>query len=246
MNIDVKKVLEIGLQNRNLEKFILSKFPKSKYFSSDIAFELLKNSNSTNNKVCFDHDEWVFDKNIFNLIISNNYLQFSNNFELLLQNLNFSLNKNGFLLATVLGSNSLKELKECMMMVDLEKYGGVYQRFFKSLSVEEISNVLKKCNYKIPLIDIDIIEIRYKKFYNLMNDIRSLGLSNIYIDRKNSFENKKYFHNIEETYRKKFFDKNEFISTLEVIYISGWKEDESQQKPLKPGQAKISLKEVLN
>ena len=35
------------------------------------------------------------------------------------------------------------------------------------------------------------------------------------------------------------------ISTLDLIFLIGWKYEESQQKPLKRGSAKFSLKEVV-
>ena len=50
---------------------------------------------------------------------------------------------------------------------------------------------------------------------------------------------------MEDNYWKKYSNKNQIILSLEIITITGWKEDLSQQIPLKPGQAKISLKEFL-
>jgi hypothetical protein len=34
-------------------------------------------------------------------------------------------------------------------------------------------------------------------------------------------------------------------ATLEIVWMSGWAPHESQQKPLKPGSAEISLTQVL-
>ena len=34
-------------------------------------------------------------------------------------------------------------------------------------------------------------------------------------------------------------------ATFDVVYLSGWKPHESQQKPLKPGSAKASLADAL-
>ncbi len=41
-------------------------------------------------------------------------------------------------------------------------------------------------------------------------------------------------------------DRNaNIIATLDLIFLIGWKYDESQPKPLKRGSAKFSLKEVV-
>ena len=65
------------------------------------------------------------------------------------------------------------------------------------------------------------------------------------VDRKQFFEKKDYFKIVEKYYREKFTVKRKLPVTYEIIYLSGWKNDKSQQKPLQPGQAKYSLKEIL-
>ena len=132
------------------------------------------------------------------------------------------------------------------MKVDLDLYKGVYQRFSELKSIEEIKILLEKNNFRIPVIDIDIIELRYKKFSKLLSDIRYLGHSNIYEDRKKTFEMKNYFKRVEEYYWKKYSIDNKLNSKIEIIYISGWKYHSSQQKPLKPGKAKMLLKDGIN
>ena len=77
----------------------------------------------------------------------------------------------------------------------------------------------------MPVIDIDIIQLKYKKFSNLMRDIRYLGHSNNYFDRKTTFENKNYFKRVEEIYWEKYSNKDQLIAQLEIIYLSGWKND---------------------
>jgi hypothetical protein len=104
---------------------------------------------------------------------------------------------------------------------------------------------LKKHNFKIPVIEIDILKLKYKKFSQLLKDIRYIGGTYIYNDRKKKFENKKYFKKVEEIYWNKYSEDNMLISNFEIIYFSGWKEDDSQQKPLKPGEAKNSLRDFL-
>jgi hypothetical protein len=89
------------------------------------------------------------------------------------------------------------------------------------------------------------LELRYNKFSSLLNDVRNLGNSYIYTDRKKTFENKNYFKTIEDLYWNHYSYKNQLILSLEIIFISGWKKDSSQQKPLKPESAKISLLEAL-
>ena len=58
----------------------------------------------------------------------------------------------------------------------------------------------------------------------MLNDVKNLGNSYIFSDRKNKFEYKRYFKKLEETYWNKNSDNNKINLTLEIIYFSGWKE----------------------
>jgi hypothetical protein len=50
---------------------------------------------------------------------------------------------------------------------------------------------------------------------------------------------------VEEIYWEKFSKNKQLLLKLQIIYISGWKDDPSQQQPLKPGEAKNLLKNAL-
>jgi len=244
INFSLNSCLEIGFSSQKIYKNICAKFQKINYFAIDILEEILFDK-LTKTSMSFDHDEWhIFEKK-FDLIISNFYLHLTNNFDILLKNINQSLNCNGFFIATLPSLNCFKEIKNCMILADIETYGGAYKRFGNLYSIEIINQIMKKHDFKIPVIEKDILELRYKKFSSLLKDVRNLGNSYMYLDRKKTFENKKYFKKIEDIYWNRYSNNNQLILSLEIIFISGWKKDSSQQKPLKPGSAKISLQKAL-
>ena len=73
--------------------------------------------------------------------------------------------------------------------------------------------------------------------------MRSMNLSYYYKDKKNTFEKKIYFKELEKNYTK---NKNNNFELISDIYtISGWKDHPSQQKPMQPGKAKTNLKDFL-
>ena len=93
------------------------------------------------------------------------------------------------------------------------------------------------------MVDYETIDLTYNQFSKLLNDVRSMNLSYYQKDKKYTFEKKLYFKNLEENYSKKKLNK--FILTSDFYIISGWKEHISQQKPMKPGEAKNKLKDYL-
>ena len=224
INLQFSSCLEIGYSSNIIYQYIYKKFPKIDYYIADISKKILKDQLHVKNSIYLDHDKWNVDNDKFDLIISNLYLNLTNNLGVLFQNLYCSLKEKGFLIVTFPGKNSLDELKKCMIEADLEIYEGAYRRFIECHSINDITNILNKENFKIPVIEIDTIKLRYKKFTTLLNDIRYLGNSNIYKDRKDNFENKKYFQKVEDIYWKKYSNNEELILHLEVIFISAWKD----------------------
>ena len=223
INLTIKKSLEIGYSSNNIKNYISSRFKKNKLLTMDISYKLLNELKSNEKYICSDHDKWELNSKKFDLIISNFYLHLSNNFEKLLKNIHLSLNKNGFFIATIPGKNCFFELKDSMINADLEIYGGVYKRFNPTLSIKDLNNILKKNNFKTPFIEIETIYLNYKNFNKLLNDIRYLGNSYLFFDKKKIFENKKFFKKVEEFFWKKYSNKNMIVLRLEIIFFSGWK-----------------------
>ena len=223
LNFSIDKCLEIGFASKNIHKYILNKYPEIEYSALDIYENLLKNAHKSINKYSFDHDNWKIKEDQFNLIISNLYLQTSNNFDKIIGNIFKSLKSEGFFFATIPGGNFIRELKEAMILADIKIYGGAHRRFKNNNSIQTISKSLKKNNFNSQIIDIDTIFFKYENFSKLLIDIRNLGNSYMYIDRKNKFERKEYFKILEEIYWNKYSMDNKLNLTLEIIYFSGWK-----------------------
>ena len=225
IKFSIENCLEIGSSSNKIYNEISLKFNQIDYYNIDISKKILAKNLINRRSILLDHDKWELNNKKFDLIISNFYLHLTNNFDFLLKNINQTLNNNGFFIATIPGINCFHELKNSMMLADIEIYGGAYRRFLESFSVDTVSSLLKKNNYKIPVIEVDTLELRYKEFSSLLRDVRYLGNSNIYVDRKKLFERKTYFKKVEEIYLKNYSNNDQFILQLEILYITAWKEN---------------------
>ena len=87
-------------------------------------------------------------------------------------------------------TNTLNEIKNSMIEADIEMYGGVYRRFMELYLIEKINYLLKKNNFQNPVIERETLKFYYNNFYDLLKDLRYMGNSNIYCDRKLTFEKK--------------------------------------------------------
>ena len=182
--------------------------------------------------------------NKYDLILSNLFLNLSNNLETVINKINKSLIPNGLFIATLPAPQNFIELKKAMIETDIQLYKGAYNRFNQTHELKQIIEILKKNNFKTPVVYLDNIQLEYKNFEKLLNDIHFMKLSYYHQDKKNTFEKKNYFKKMQENYYKNKNNKYKLSSIFFVI--SGWKDHYSQQKPLKPGEAKINLKDFFN
>ncbi|MDC0217302.1 class I SAM-dependent methyltransferase, partial [Pelagibacteraceae bacterium] len=189
-----------------------------------------------------DLDFWVPQEKEFDLIISNFYLNIYEDLNSLLSKIMKCLLPNGFFIATLPSPENFSLLRSAMMETDMQLYGGTYNRFNRNPELQTIIDLLKKNNFKIPLVDYETIDLTYNQFSKLLNDVRSMNLSYYQKDKKNTFEKKSYFFKLEGNFEK----ENDHYNLKSNFYIiSGWKDHSSQQKPIRPGQAKKKLADFL-
>jgi SAM-dependent methyltransferase len=226
INISFEKCLEIGFSTKRIYDYLVSRYKNIEYSCMDLSQKILDKQVNFNlvKKINIDHDQWDLEKQQFNLILSLNYINLTNNFDKLLKNIYDSLINKGFFIITIPGSNYFYELKKSMILADIDIYDGIYRRFTETYQVEHILNLLKKNNFKTPLLQVDYIDLRYKDFNSLLEDVRYLGNSNAMYDRKKIFENKIYFKKVEEIYWENFSYKNKLNLKVETLLITGWKD----------------------
>jgi len=242
INIKFKKILILGDQGSEIYKYIHKRFKEAQVTVYDIKTKFSKSDLDIIKKSNIDIDFWPPQEKEFDLIISNFYLNICENLKKILSKIMKSLLPNGLFLATLPSPENFSLLRSAMMKTDMQLYGGTYNRFNRAPELHTIIDLLKKNNFKIPLVDYETIDLTYKQFNKLLNDVRSMTLSYYQKDKKNTFEKKSYFSKLEGNFEK---ENDHFNLKSNFYIISGWKDHSSQQKPIRPGQAKNKLADFL-
>jgi hypothetical protein len=88
--------------------------------------------------------------------------------------------------------------------------------------------------------------VRYDSLFGLMADIRAMGMTNALTARSRRPVSQQFFLEAAKLYQERHADADGRIrATFSFIYLSGWAPHESQQKPLKPGSAKMRLEDAI-
>ncbi|MET3615876.1 SAM-dependent methyltransferase [Rhizobium aquaticum] len=157
-----------------------------------------------------------------------------------------ALKPDGLFLAAIPGAGTLVELREALLSAEEELTGGVSPRVIPFADVRDIGALLQRAGFALPVADVETYTVRYDSIFPLMRDLRHMGMANPLTGRSRRPPGRKLFVRAGEIYAERFSDPDGRIrATFSIIYVSGWAPHESQQKPLRPGSAKISLASVL-
>ncbi len=221
LKVPCNNILELGINDKLVINYLKEKFPSCNITSADIDLSVFDNK-IDRQLIEIDLDDIQIKDNKFDLIFSNFFCQLTSNFEKLIKNIFQSLNSNGLFIATIPSAVNVYQLINSMYETDNILYGGMYQRVNPILDTNDIFKLLKMYNFDAPLINNNNFTIEYSVFKKLLDDVRFLHLPYAGKDKRNSFENKKYFSLLEKQYRKKYY-KDSFNLDINFNTICAWK-----------------------
>lgn len=157
-----------------------------------------------------------------------------------------ALRPDGLLIACMLGGRTLQELRQALLEAESETTGGVSPRIAPFGDLRDLGGLLQRAGFALPVIDSEIVTVRYGDAFGLMRDLRAMGWANGLLARRRTPLRRKTLLRAAAIYAERFADPDGRLrATFECVWLSGWAPHESQQKPLKPGSAKARLADAL-
>ena len=180
------------------------------------------------------------------LIVSALAFQFVNDLPGVLAQIRRALKPDGLLLAAMIGGDTLTELRQSFAAAEAECEGGVSPRVAPFADLRDVGALLQRAGLALPVTDVDRVVVRYDSAFALMTDLRRMGATNILIERRRTPTRRATMLRMAQIYGERFADADGRVrATFDVIWLSGWAPHESQQKPLRPGSAKVSLEAAV-
>jgi SAM-dependent methyltransferase len=182
-----------------------------------------------------------------NLILSPLSLHLTNDTPGMLIQMRRALKPDGLLLAAIPGAGTLAELRDVLLAAETELYGGASPRVVPFADIRDIGALMQRSGFALPVIDEESFTVRYDHIFALMRDLKAMGMANPLIGRSRKPVSRRFFLRAAELYAERYADPDGRIrATFSIIFVSGWAPHESQQKPLKPGSAKMRLADALD
>lgn len=156
------------------------------------------------------------------------------------------LRPDGLFLAALFGGETLRELRQALVAAELEVEGGASPRVSPFADVRDLGGLLQRAGLALPVVDRDVITVTYENAFALMRDLRGMGETNLMRERRRRFTRRATLLRTAELYQERFAAADGRVpATFEILYLTGWSPDDSQQKPLRPGSARARLADAL-
>ena len=189
-----------------------------------------------------DDDVLALETQSFDLVIHAMCLHQSNDPVGQLVQCQRALRPDGVFIAALFGGQTLTELRAAISQAEVEVTGGLSPRISPMVDIRDAGALLQRSGFALPVADAHPRQVSYASTTALMHDLRAMGEANALADRDKRIPPRALFTKLEAIYPK---TAERVVATFEMLYLTGWAPDASQQKPLWPGSAKARLADAL-
>lgn len=193
-----------------------------------------------------DEEQLPFKPSSLDLVVSTLSLHWTNDLVGALIQARLALKPDGLFIGGFFGGATLTELRQSLLAAEAELSGGAAMRISPFADAADGGSLLQRAGFALPVTDVDRVTVRYAHPVELLRDLRAMGETNVLIDRSRRPLTRKVLGRALELYGERFGEGDGRVrATFEIITVTGWSPHESQQKPLRPGSAKMRLADAL-
>ena len=157
-----------------------------------------------------------------------------------------ALKPDGLFIGAMAGAGTLTELRDALLAAETQLAGGASPRVLPFADVRDAGALLQRAGFALPVADHDDLTVRYATMFDLMRDLRAMGVTNVLAGRSRRPATRALFTHAAQIYAGRHSDADGRIrATFSLVWMSGWAPAESQRKPLRPGSAQVSLAKLL-
>lgn len=238
------RALDLGCHTGQMARLLAGRGGIETLVQSDLSPAMAKAAGGL--AVAADEEALPFAAGAFDLVMSNLGLHWVNDLPGALVQIRQALKPDGLFIASMLGGETLLELRDSFLAAELAEEGGAGPRVSPFADVREMGSLLQRAGFALPVVDLDTIVVTYGEPLRLLADLRGMGEGNAAVDRRRGMMRRATLLRAMALYRERFGDSDGRVrATFQVLTLTAWRPHESQQKPLARGSGKISLAKAL-
>ncbi len=207
-------ILDLGCGTGHLSRLLNEHNQLAKLFELDIAENMLTTPRSYKNNylVNCDIENLCFKQDSMDLIISSMALQWINNLSQTTKQINKILAKDGRFFASIVGNNSLTELKKSFQRILVNKPAPINN----FIDQDYLKQILDNSNFTKTYITKKTYLCYYDNLIDLLNNLKKIGAN--YTESR-TILNKSILDKLSKFYKENYLHNNKLISSWEIFFI---------------------------
>jgi malonyl-ACP O-methyltransferase BioC len=196
--------------------------------------------------VCVADEEFLpFAPGSFDLVVSCLSLHWTNDLPGALVQARRVLKPDGLFLVSILGGDTLGELRRALLEAEVAETGGAGPRVSPFADVRDAGALLQRAGFALPVVDADTVTVSYENALDLMRDLRGMGEANAIAERRKDFTRRSTLLRAAAIYEDLYAQEGRMPATFQILSMTAWAPHASQQKPLRPGSAAHRLADAV-
>lgn len=158
-----------------------------------------------------------------------------------------ALRPDGLLIAVMPAGQTLHELRASLAEAEARVTGGLSPRVLPMAEIRDLGALLQRAGLALPVADSVPLRASYRDLFHLAADLRAMGETNALAARLRHPSRRAIFEAAAALYAASFPEaEGRIAATFDLVFLTGWAPDPSQQQPMRPGSASHSLAAVLD
>ena len=244
---DFPRAVDLGARNGHFARFLSKSDAAARVgflVEADLSPKMLAGRNAP--RLVADEERLPFAPGSLDLVVSTLALHWTNDVVGALIQIRRALKPDGLFIGSLLGGATLTELRQSLLAAEAELTGGAGPRVSPFADPYDAAGLLQRSGFALPVADVDRVTVRYAHPLKLLADLRAMGETSVLAERHPKRLTRQVLARAFEIYVERFAEPDGRVpATFEILTLTGWAPDPSQQKPLRPGSAKMRLADAL-
>lgn len=159
-----------------------------------------------------------------------------------------ALRSDGLFIAALPGGRTLAPLRDALAQAEIELTGGLSPRVAPMGEIRDLGALLARAGLALPVADQITQNVSYRDLPHLARDLRAMAEGNA-LDRRLRHPTRRVILSraaeILDQIAPDPQKPGRITVGFDIVFLTGWAPADNQQKPLRPGSAKISLADAL-
>ena len=177
-------------------------------------------------------------------ILSNLRLHWENDILNTFKTINSHLEPDGCFIGSLLGGDTLYELRSSIQLAEQERLGGFNPHHFSPMTtMRDVGALMSDSKFVLPTVDYEEITINYPSIFELLSDLELMGERNALLQDIKPLR-KDVLVAAASIYHSVYGSTKEIPATFQIIYFIGWKKG-NEQLPKKPTTGSKRITDIL-